>query len=89
MTKPDLEPKAFLKQYGDQSATFVITRPGRTPDSKSWTLLGGLLRLCTDPKPKSVTVCVHHIPVNREVDYVSITDADYMGELLDLARERE
>ena len=90
MTKPDLEPKAFLKQYGDQSATFVIARPGRQPESKfGWTLLGGLHRLSADPKPMSVTVCVHHIPVNRNVDYVAITDADYMGELLELARKRE
>jgi hypothetical protein len=90
MTKPELEPKAFLKQYGDQSATFVIVRPGRQPESKfGWTLLDGLHRLSADPKPMSVTVCVHHIPVNRNVDYVAITDADYIGDLLELARKRE
>ena len=36
----------------------------------------------------SVTVCVHHIPVNPDVDYVPITDADYMDALLELATAR-
>jgi hypothetical protein len=37
----------------------------------------------------AVTACIHHIPDNPDRDYVSITDADYMDALLELARGRK
>ena len=87
MSKPDLEPRAFLEKYADQAATFVITRAGRQVDCEnSWTLLEGLHRLSADTEAMSITACVHHIPVSPDVDYVAITDANYMAILLELAR---
>jgi hypothetical protein len=87
MSKPNLEPSAFLEKYRDQSTTFVITRPGSQPKSETgWTLLDGLQRLTADPGPMAITACIHHIPVNPDRDYVSITDADYMDALLELVR---
>ena len=86
MTKPDLDPKAFLEMYKDNSTTFVIQRAGRLPERMTgdFTLLGGLGRLLNeDPMPRTVTATVHYAPGD-----VPITDQDYMAALLALLREQ-
>jgi hypothetical protein len=86
MTKPDLDPKAFLELYKDNATTFVLQRAGRLPEKMAgdFTLLGGLGRLLKeDPMPSTITATVHYAP-----DDVSITDKGYMAALLVLVRDQ-
>jgi hypothetical protein len=85
MNRPDLDDAPFLEKYRNTRSTFdMYWSGGRRPDTLRMTLLEGLDRLnaCSE-SPDAVGALVHD-----ERRDISITDQDYIRELLALARTR-